>query len=240
MLRAKATCAVITSFIQLRYNDGALHSTSNKPAVVFPHLKKVPCSDSMLYLIRWVEGGDIFYEKTAYRPGEAQWYYEGDIHRDYGPAVVGADYWYKYYRGKLAASDVNTYVGSRLFIARMNRLANDFIEWPLGWEMRTTMRINETVKMSLVKYVQQRSAELHAYCIAKCEGCAVLVACDSAWHQGTRFVYQTCGGLVHDFPGSSYACGFYRVASHVPLSSKRSVYTGEHLRSRSPGPEMYR
>ena len=46
---------------------------------------------------------------SAPKGTERRWYNKGDLHRAYGPAVLGERYWYNYCRGALAAAPGNTH-----------------------------------------------------------------------------------------------------------------------------------
>jgi hypothetical protein len=145
LLAAAATCNLLFANRQLRYRAGLLHSVNDEPAAVFvagtvfapnapppapsadfPAGRAFNISGSYLFTIGLCDNGNgksVRY--TTSRPlycGQSRWYFAGELHRDYGPAVTGATnsriwgraatpWWCKYHHGKQMATEKNTYMG---------------------------------------------------------------------------------------------------------------------------------
>jgi hypothetical protein len=108
------------------YAEGALHSTGNAPAfvaragskrleVTIPGLGSTGIEPGYRWAYWWSYClSDIAKLELA---EESRWYDRGDIHRDFGPAVVGVlkegglHYWHKYDRGVLGAGASNAFDG---------------------------------------------------------------------------------------------------------------------------------
>ena len=115
-------CEVENAAGRYRYRDGLLHSENNEPAIVCRmdfntnrHIRGAYLS-SVHYTELWQPMRSVRVSAASpsavARPRtENRWYDRGDIHREYGPAVVGEHYWYKYHRGVQAAPPANSYTG---------------------------------------------------------------------------------------------------------------------------------
>jgi hypothetical protein len=112
VVRIAATCVVKFAHAQMSFTNGLLHSTGNRPAAVF---KPVECSshtcantigivrDRSYHAVRdrsyhafrdrSDQDSDACLEFKASARGHQNWYSEGDLHRDRGPAVIGELCW---------------------------------------------------------------------------------------------------------------------------------------------------
>jgi hypothetical protein len=116
MLRVRLTLKITSLRAVYTYTDGVLHSTNDDPAVMYRAKTGIPMWFRGLYLFAVdVPGPTGMHCSLSPGPAlvggnaESRWYDRGDLHRDFGPAVRGPRYWYKFHRGVLAASDGNTF-----------------------------------------------------------------------------------------------------------------------------------
>jgi hypothetical protein len=104
----------------LRYRAGALHSTGGNPAMVVPPNQEER-TEAFTRGDLYIQYQSFLGFKYGFGPQrrlystERRWYAQGELHRDYGPAIEGDDYWCKYYCGVRAATDANTYTKSLSF-----------------------------------------------------------------------------------------------------------------------------
>ena len=246
MLRVPAACDVVFGHRQFSYPAGALHSANDKPAAVFavcsapaadglafalPHLLEVivldtesPAGIAKYGAFDHTSSRGLIHERrplSAHR-GHSCWYSAGELHRDYGPAVVGATartvwgvpvttpWWYKYYYGKQMASGANTYMGE----------------------------------------LTELSPRLRAFGSCVCSsnrGCVKLIACVATEHVWLSdsctpkyiHVYQSCAGTILEFtlvgslfesPGAGVnrsCCVYFRVGEVVESNGCRALYRFE-------------
>jgi hypothetical protein len=98
MLHISITCGTVFAHRRFRYRAGALHSANDEPAAVFApnsraymkgvYLAKVYGNDT--YGNDTSFGAAIYRTRRSLKHGQTRWYCDGELHRDYGPAVVGA------------------------------------------------------------------------------------------------------------------------------------------------------
>jgi hypothetical protein len=118
MLRTAASCDVAFGHRQFLYRAGMLHSADDRPAAVLER-SDLPVGGTYLsrltYLTRLcpLYGSSWWYNCKFIGTKHTRWYFAGDLHRDYGPAVSGSSWWYKCHCGKQMASEANTFMGER-------------------------------------------------------------------------------------------------------------------------------
>lgn len=121
MIRAAASCFAVFAHAEFRYRAGLLHSEDDKPSATIKPSHKVtkiaPYSHMHLQAVRasWMACINLaVYEFIGSQHLRTCWYADGDLHRDYGPALTAKYHvyplsWYKYCRGKMMALDTNTF-----------------------------------------------------------------------------------------------------------------------------------
>jgi hypothetical protein len=215
MIRIAAlTCDITFAHRQLHYCAGLLHSEYDRPAAVFiPSAMYLRVRGHYLRDINW---GPRFYNITyttathRFNGVQSHWYYEGDLHRDYGPAIAGRhtqrngsteSWWYKYSRGvPMLATALNTFTAGALD-------ASGALDAVGARDAAGALDVaTELVKKPLSPF----SPQLLSYCAGgqRC-GCVVMVAREMIAHfsavaeqeysYGPACVYQTCTGLIVEY-----------------------------------------
>ncbi len=125
MIRTATTCNTTFTHRWFQYCTGVLHSRNDEPAATFLPLETaaeyIPEFDNMCSLPS-ISPVEHVARSVAYC-ARSQWYCGGELHRDYGPAVVGtyqgsrvkpltgdaAVFWSKYHHGVQMASAANSF-----------------------------------------------------------------------------------------------------------------------------------
>jgi hypothetical protein len=131
MLAARATAKVNYPGTRLLYSNGLLHSDNDEPAIVLSETAKtrnISSNGLFLPIAVSIDRSDAWWQHHALSglkeyfaylgaAGEKRWYARGELHRDFGPAVVGCNddeitvYWAKYARGRLGGDLLNLFDG---------------------------------------------------------------------------------------------------------------------------------
>ncbi len=131
-LSVPATFTALFAHVRFRYRGGWLHSENDEPALLRRLTARslecgFSCPNEIGYICAKTDGDSVqdFVYFTSYNDlpakGQKYWYSDGDLHREYGPAIIGpmcgcvgvlcgAPWHAKYHRGRQASSKTNTHV----------------------------------------------------------------------------------------------------------------------------------